>query len=328
MNFNSRGEIRTKEEVIKKGKKYIPIDAKSKDVTPELVQRVSEELKSVNAKSLNIAGNGIYETGIGSQEEIDNFVLTLLQEVIKRVPIESIRTGGQTGYDEAGAKAGIRLGIPTTILAPKGWKFRNKDGVDISNEKLFKDRFNVQVNQTQLKFTKGDKGLGEEISSYKDGLAYALTNPVFTSPTGSTWSRTWTPKQKEWRDYMSKGITFEGRSYRDVEEAYQKNKSKYPIGQARDNFMLNLIEIKLRTYPKLIEEINKKGGINYLTDSTHQPTNKNSHWESGGDNAFIKLLSQAYLNVIGQQNQLVQPKQLNLFDQQEDFTKPCNDAPF
>ena len=73
---------------------------------------------------------------------------------------------------------------------------------------------------------------------------------------------------------------------------------------------------------------NKKGGINYLTDSTHQPTNKNSHWESGGDNAFIKLLSQAYLNVIGQQNQLVQPKQLNLFDQQEDFTKPCNDAPF
>jgi len=163
--------------------------------------------------------------------------------------------------------------------------------------------------------TKGSKGIGEEISSYKDDLAYALTNPVFTSPTGFTWSRTWTPKQKEWRDYMSKGIVFEGKTYKDVEEAYQKNKSKYPIGQARDNFMLNLIEIKLRTYPKLIEEINKKGGINYLTNSTHQPTKQKSHWETGGNNAFIKLLSQAYLNVTGQQSQPVQqPKQLGLFN--------------
>ena len=240
---------------------------------------IIRSIDSDTTQTLNIAGNGIYTMkGKYTQEQIDEFTYKLLGRVYSEHGFKSIRTGGQTGFDEAGAKAGIRLGIPTLVLAPKGWKFRNINGVDISNEKLFKERFQVQPQP--IEFTKGSKGIGEEISSYKDDLAYALTNPVFTSPTGSTWSRTWTPKQKEWRDYMSKGITFEGRSYRDVEEAYQKNKSKYPIGQARDNFMLNLIEIKLRTYPKLIEEINKKGGINYLTDSTHQPTNKNSDWVS------------------------------------------------
>ena len=55
--------------------------------------------------------------------------------------IVSIRTGGQTGIDEAGAKAGIKLQLPTTVLAPKGWTFRNIAGQDISNEQQFKSRF-------------------------------------------------------------------------------------------------------------------------------------------------------------------------------------------
>lgn len=182
----------------------------------------------------------------------------------------------------------------------------------------------MEGSSTQIEFTKGSKGIGEEISSYKDGLAYALTNPVFTSPTGSLWSRSWTPTQLAIRKYMERGIVFEGKTYKDVEEAYQKNKTKYSIGQTRDTFMLGLLEIKLKTYPKLVTMIEEKGGLSYLTDSTHQPTKKNSHWETGGDNAFIKLLTQAYLNVTGKVQS--QPKQLGLFDE-EDFTKPC-DIPF
>jgi hypothetical protein len=58
-----------------------------------------------------------------------------------KTQIESIRTGGQTGIDEAGAKAGINLSLPTTILAPKGWTFRDISGQDISNEQQFKARF-------------------------------------------------------------------------------------------------------------------------------------------------------------------------------------------
>lgn len=38
-------------------------------------------------------------------------------------------------------KAAVRLGIPTLCLAPKGWKFRDINGVDISDETQFKARF-------------------------------------------------------------------------------------------------------------------------------------------------------------------------------------------
>ncbi len=118
---------------------------------------------------------------------------------------------------------------------------------------------------------------------------------------------------------MKNGIVYQGKTYKDVEEAYQKNKNNFPIGEARDTFMLNLLEIKLRTYPRLIEEIRLKGGIDYLRDSTHQPTKKNSHWETGGNNAFIKLLTQAFVNVTGTP-QIVQPKQLDLFNQEDLLT--------
>jgi len=83
-----------------------------------------------------------------TQEQVDDFTYELLKQVIDspnlKTKIESIRTGGQTGFDEAGTKAGIKLGLPTLTLAPKGWTFRNVNGRDISNESLFKARFNQE----------------------------------------------------------------------------------------------------------------------------------------------------------------------------------------
>ena len=141
VDFTSAGERLTKNSVVNQNKKYIHIDVKdSLQVTPEMVDRIIAELD--DAKTLNIAGNGIYTMrGTYTQDEVDAFTLELISAVNGKRPIESIRTGGQTGFDEAGAKAGLTLGIPTKILAPKGWKFRNKDGFDISDEKKFKARF-------------------------------------------------------------------------------------------------------------------------------------------------------------------------------------------
>ena len=76
-----------------------------------------------------------------TQEQIDKFTYDLLKAVIEspnlKTKIESVRSGGQTGFDEAGAKAGIKLGLLTIVLAPKGWTFRNINGQDISNEQQF-----------------------------------------------------------------------------------------------------------------------------------------------------------------------------------------------
>ena len=108
----------------------------------------SDGKSSSSMSSLNIAGNGIYTMkGKYTQKQLDDFMYELLNKVLSstklNTKIESIRSGGQTGFDEAGAKAGIKLGLPTLVLAPKGWIFRNIESKDISDEQLFKDRFKV-----------------------------------------------------------------------------------------------------------------------------------------------------------------------------------------
>jgi len=156
VDFNSAGEKLTKTSVLGQNKKYISIDANTLVVSKERVDKIVEQLNSVNAKTLNIAGNGIYTMkGKYTQEQIDNFTYDLLNQVLNssnlKTKIESIRSGGQTGFDEAGAKAGIKLGLPTIVLAPKNWTFRNINGQDISNEQQFKNRFNTNISPSQEK---------------------------------------------------------------------------------------------------------------------------------------------------------------------------------
>lgn len=152
VDFTSAGEKLTKTSVLSQGKKYIPVDAKSLTVTEDRVNKIVGYLNAVNAKTLNIAGNGIYTMkGQYTQEQVDNFTYDLLNAVLNspllKNKIQSIRTGGQTGFDEAGTKAAVRLGIPSLILAPKGWKFRDINGTDITDEQAFKARFaNIDVN--------------------------------------------------------------------------------------------------------------------------------------------------------------------------------------
>ena len=95
--------------------------------------------------NVNVAGNGNYTLkmyGI-SQADVDRFVTDAfrLMESRPNVHVSAIRSGGQTGVDEAGIKAAATLGIPATVLAPQGWKFRGADGRDVSDEATFKARF-------------------------------------------------------------------------------------------------------------------------------------------------------------------------------------------
>ena len=65
--------------------------------------------------------------------------------------------------------------------------------------------------------------------------------------------------------------------------------------------MVDLITAKLQQHPRLVSAINKKGGIDWISSATHQPTKKNTVWETGGQNWFIKALADAYSNVSTQQ---------------------------
>ena len=99
---------------------------------------------------LNIAGNGIYTLNKYSlsQEDVNRGVQEIIERLQKLgVQISEIRSGGQTGIDEAGVVTALRLGIPASVHAPRGFMFRDSKGNDIANKEKFLDRFsNISSN--------------------------------------------------------------------------------------------------------------------------------------------------------------------------------------
>lgn len=138
-DFSTAGERLTKTVA---GNKYVSANI-SNDIST-IVNSIYNQLVSKGKTKdikLNIAGNGIYSLK-DTQSQYDAKLVDIIKGLqAKGVTISEIRSGGQTGIDEAGAKAGQFLNIKTTITSTSDFKFRNKQGVDISNEQAFKARF-------------------------------------------------------------------------------------------------------------------------------------------------------------------------------------------
>jgi hypothetical protein len=127
-----------------------------------------------------------------------------------------------------------------------------------------------------------------EISSNSTGLAAALTNPTELA-------------KKKGNLTESYPINYNGKTYVDVEAAYQelKNKSEAqtkPTKEDSGNYklMVELLEAKLTQHPRLVRDILNEGGTEFLLNATHQPTTKNTVWETGGQNWFMSALIDAY----------------------------------
>lgn len=123
------------------------IDLSNKGVSravSQIVNQLPEEFLQGEPFGVNIAGNGIYtmKDFKVTQDDADKF-LCLVGAGLRQmgVRIMSIRTGGQTGMDEAGAVMGKVLDIPTTVHGPKNFLFRDVNGRDIKDEQAYKDRF-------------------------------------------------------------------------------------------------------------------------------------------------------------------------------------------
>lgn len=95
--------------------------------------------------NVNIAGNGLGTISNFNQKDLDDYIYNFLFIIFKDdrliTKINHIYSGGQTGVDESGIKASQLLKIPSTIIAPKGWRFRPLKGKDVYNEQQFKQRF-------------------------------------------------------------------------------------------------------------------------------------------------------------------------------------------
>lgn len=151
-DFSTAGERLTKRSVLEQRRVYCPIAYRGQPATENAIQAAVAALNRVGKPevALNIAGNGLHTLKrFGDQAAVDAYAHDFLRRVLAApelaTAITLVRSGGQTGFDEAGVKAAQQLGLRSLVLAPKGWIFRTADGQDISNEQEFKSRFRNPV---------------------------------------------------------------------------------------------------------------------------------------------------------------------------------------
>lgn len=144
-DFNTPGETLTKDAVHSQNKSYISICPffSSREID-YCIFRLNEK----KTETVNIAGNSlpVVIKNKFDQQTCDKIVFDFFNLLFKRNELKHkislIRSGGQSGFDEAGLKAAEKLEIPSICLCPNGWKFINGAGETICDEKLFKSRFN------------------------------------------------------------------------------------------------------------------------------------------------------------------------------------------
>lgn len=147
IDYTSAGE-RLTERVAREHSSYhrIPLDSRAsfEEKTGEFLKWLSERERVI----LNIAGNGLYtfkkKHVDWTQDAVNRalysfFFLVAQAGMLNRILL--VRSGGQTGADEAGVVVANLWGLQTRVHAPLDWRFRDEAGNDFFGEKLFKERF-------------------------------------------------------------------------------------------------------------------------------------------------------------------------------------------
>ena len=149
VDFTSPGERLT---ATAAGNEYLPFDLPHDGAGLEdyaLRRRMaiilSHRLESMTEPvRLNVAGSTAAELarhGI-SQEQADAFVTDVLGRAVDEgLRIQELRTGGQSGIDEAATKAALALGIPASQVVPRGFLYLDASGKPHWNRDSFLSRF-------------------------------------------------------------------------------------------------------------------------------------------------------------------------------------------
>lgn len=156
VDVNSPGELETKAAA---GDKFLSFEIPDRDETitetSYVKGLVSEVVSAIVSHpsypdlcrqgiKLNIAGNRLSvlaRHGI-SQDGMDNLLLSVMKGLLKsNIPIAEVRSGGQSGVDEAGIHAAQDCSLPCSILCPKGFRFSTAEGEEPSGAERFMARF-------------------------------------------------------------------------------------------------------------------------------------------------------------------------------------------
>lgn len=142
-DFAIAGEVLTRNLCTQYRKPYLPIALTP--LTDTRMDRIAAWIHShipERGATYNIAGNGIYSLP-DTQQDYNYFMEDFFADMELAMCINKVISGGQTGIDEAAIVAALRMGYDCHINAPKAWRYRTRDGKEITDETMFKARFYV-----------------------------------------------------------------------------------------------------------------------------------------------------------------------------------------
>jgi hypothetical protein len=127
VDYSSHGERLTKKMA---GDRYVAIPLEGEPI--DAARILYKNLRGRGARTLNIAGNGIYTLKpTWTQSAVNRWVFEVISLVHQHWPLDSVRSGGQTGVDLAGLVAAHAAGVPRIYaLLPNGFIQRGMDKVD------------------------------------------------------------------------------------------------------------------------------------------------------------------------------------------------------
>lgn len=152
VNFKSSGSLLTWKCCVGASKPFIRIDLNEYEVmTDKQAMMIADDLMCAGIYHLNIAGNSMGNLKHKyTQEGINAKVADCMDKITAYWPVKEVRTGGQGGSDIAGSIWADSRGLPSTVLAPKGWMYRTAAGVDVCNEIGFLKRFGEAYDLTDF----------------------------------------------------------------------------------------------------------------------------------------------------------------------------------
>jgi hypothetical protein len=129
IDFSTAGEKLTKRAA---GERYFSASLFEDPI--QSARAIYRELRNRDARTINIAGNGIYALAKQgwTQEALNVHLFNIFSPVHEHWKIAKVLSGGQPGVDIAGIIVAQALGIPATATLPYGFIQRGLDNKDCS----------------------------------------------------------------------------------------------------------------------------------------------------------------------------------------------------
>ena len=283
-------------------KPYLLISKEEVLSNPQIVgEKIAQFAVQNNTQSLNV---------IGERESHAPGIQNAVQEAIgKTLVLVAQREGVREGESEREEYLGNK--VETSSQKQNASEPKNKQ-VEVKQPSLESSSIPTQTKNQPT------QNIGTTISAYsKDGLGAALSSETKLAIDNGNLQNNYPVSYQDNKELPSGNYGGEnypevkpkGEPFASANQAYHAFKE--PSEQAAQKIarMTEVLKAKLEQHPKLVSAIAKRGGVEFLENSTHISSSQDKFWDGvGKESKFIQALSAAYTATVEKEENKVSPE--------------------